>query len=187
MEQSTIALIVAVIALLFSIITYFIAKQKPKAEAAQPVTNTTPLESTDVDFVMKAAEGGIMEVEAGNIAQQNAANERVKAFGTMMVRDHTNANNELKGMVSTRGVMIPEDSIRMKHKDHLESMQKMKGKSFDNHYMSMMVTDHKKTLDDFEKAANNLKDADLKAWAAKTLPILKMHHDSATAINKVIK
>ena len=152
-----------------------------------PVTNTTPLESTDVDFVIKAAEGGIMEVEAGNIAQQNSTNERVKAYATMMVRDHSNANNELKGMVSTRGVMIPEDSIRMKHKSHLEMMQKMKGKAFDNHYMGMMVTDHKKTVEEFEKAANNLKDADLKAWAAKTLPVLKMHNDSAQAINKVIK
>ena len=49
--------------------------------------NTTPLEKMDRDFVMKAASGSMMEVELGNIAQQNAASQRVKDFGSMMVRD----------------------------------------------------------------------------------------------------
>ena len=60
----------------------------------------------------------------------------------------------------------------------------MKGKSFDSHYMGMMVKDHQKTLTDFEKQSTGGSDADLKAWAAKTLPTLQMHRDSATAISK---
>jgi putative membrane protein len=53
----------------------------------------TPLSAQDSTFVMKAAMGGMMEVEAGNTAQQNAANDRVKSFGTMMVNDHSKANS----------------------------------------------------------------------------------------------
>ena len=51
----------------------------------------------------------------------------------------------------------------------------------------MMVDDHQKTVDKFEKASKNSKDAELKAWVDKTLPTLRMHLDSAKAINSALK
>ncbi len=150
-------------------------------------TNTTaaPLEQMDKDFVMKAASGGMMEVESSQIAQQNAGHPRVKAFADMMVQDHTNANNELKGFASSRGLTIPQDSLMMKHKSMLDEMRKMTGKAFDKHYINMMMNDHNKDIRAFEKASNNCKDADLKAWAAKTLPTLRKHKDSVQALSKI--
>ena len=50
--------------------------------------NTTPFSKEDSTFIMKAATGGIAEVEMGNLAQQKAVNQRVKDFGTMMVKEH---------------------------------------------------------------------------------------------------
>ncbi|MDB5253494.1 MAG: hypothetical protein JWP27_2663 [Flaviaesturariibacter sp.] len=154
--------------------------------AATPAANATPLSDMDRMFVMKAAMGGKMEVDAGNIAQSNAANDRVKAFGSMMVRDHSQANSELMQLAQSHGLTM-SDSTDKKMQDHMQAMQKMQGKAFDKHYMGMMVEDHNKDIAEFEKAANGAQAADLKAWAAKTLPILRMHKDSATAINKVIK
>ena len=143
----------------------------------------TPFSTQDSTFVMKAAVGGMMEVEAGNIAQQNAASDRVKAFASMMVNDHSKANSELAALASGRGVTIPT-ALPADMQKHLDEMRKMKGKSFDSHYMGMMVKDHQKTLTDFEKQSTGGSDADLKAWAAKILPTLQMHRDSATAISK---
>jgi putative membrane protein len=154
--------------------------------ATTPAANATPLSDMDRMFVMKAAMGGKMEVDAGNVAQSNAANDRVKAFGSMMVRDHSQANSELMQLAQSHGLMIG-DSTDAKMKEHMDAMQKMQGKAFDKHYMGMMVDDHNKDIAEFEKAANGAQAEDLKAWAAKTLPILKMHKDSATAINKVVK
>ena len=51
----------------------------------------------------------------------------------------------------------------------------------------MMVDYHKEDIDEFEKCSNNSKDADLKAFAAKTLPVLRTHLDSAKAINDALK
>ncbi len=143
------------------------------------------LESMDKDFVMKAASGGMMEVEASQIAQQNAGHARVKAFADMMVQDHTNVNNELKGFASSRGLTIPQDSLMTKHKSMLDKMRNMTGKAFDKHYIDMMMNDHNKDINAFEKASNNSKDADLKAWAAKTLPTLRMHKDTVQALSKI--
>jgi predicted outer membrane protein len=68
-------------------------------------TNMAPLDKMDQDFVMKAASGGMMEVELGNMAQQNASSQRVKDFGSMMVRDHSKANDELMSFASRRNLM----------------------------------------------------------------------------------
>jgi putative membrane protein len=140
-----------------------------------------PLDSGDVEFIRKAAMGGKMEVDLGTIAQSNAANERVKAFASMMVNDHGQANNELRQFAQGRNVML-NDSLDKKMQDHMTSMQKMTGKAFDKHYMGMMVDDHVKDVKEFEKASASAKDPDLRAWAAKTLPVLQKHLDSAKAI-----
>jgi putative membrane protein len=151
--------------------------------AAGTTYSSTPLTGQDTTFAKEAASGGMMEVELGNLAQQNASSDRVKSFGQMMVRDHSAANDELKRLAMAKNMMLP-DSMMKKHRDHVESMRKMTGKSFDNHYMQMMVKDHQEDVQKFEKASTGATDADLKGWAGKTLPTLRMHLDSAKAINQ---
>ena len=150
-------------------------------------TNTAPLEKMDRDFVMKATAGGMMEVELGNIAQQNAASQRVKDFGSMMVRDHSKANDELMSFASRRNLMLNQDSLMNLHKAHIDAMKNKTGAAFDKAYMSMMVSDHKKDVSEFEKASKMCKDQECLAFAGKTLPTLQTHLDSAQAINKTIK
>lgn len=142
-----------------------------------------PLGKEDSMFVMKAAMGGMMEVEGGKIAQQNAQNDRVKNFGSMMVNDHTAANNELMTLASSKGMTIPT-TLPKDMQAHLDAMKKMQGKAFDSHYMSMMLSDHKEDVGEFEKASTKCKDPELKSWVNKTLPTLKTHLDSAQAISK---
>ncbi len=52
--------------------------------------------AADSMFVKKAAQGGLAEVELGQLATQKAANEEVKKFGQRMVDDHSKANDQLK-------------------------------------------------------------------------------------------
>lgn len=157
------------------------------ANATTPTTSTNAtkmmLSKDDSMFVMEAAAGGMEEVELGNVAQQMAANQRVKDFGSMMVRDHSKANDELKSLASSKGINLP-DSLPASKKKEVDMMKKMTGKGFDNHYVSMMVEDHKKDVAKFKKMSETAKDADLKNWAAKTLPTLQTHLDSIQAISK---
>jgi putative membrane protein len=152
------------------------------ANTATPV-NTTPLGKEDSMFVMEAAAGGMEEVEMGNLAQQQATNQRVKDFGAMMVRDHSKANDELKSLASSRGITIPATLPAGKQKD-LDNMKKMTGKSFDQHYVNMMVEDHQKDVAKFKKQSTSGKDEQLKTWAGQTLPTLQTHLDSIQAIKK---
>jgi putative membrane protein len=151
--------------------------------ASNATVTGTPFGKADSAFVMKAAIGGLTEVESSRVAQQNAQNARVKAYADMMVNDHSKANDELKALAASRGITLPATLPPDKQK-HVEDMKAMQGKNFDKHYVSMMVNDHKKDVAEFEKQAASGQDPDLKAWAAKTLPVLKMHRDSIQAISK---
>lgn len=152
-------------------------------------TSVNPVDTSgnaSTTFVLKASAGGIMEVELGNMAVHNAVNPRVKAFGAMMVKDHTKANDGLKAVADRENILVPS-KLPADIQKHIDEMKKMKGADFDKHYIDMMNDDHKDDIDLFEKASKSLPDGELKAFAAKTLPTLKMHLDSAKAIKKDLK
>lgn len=155
-----------------------------KAEATNEANSA--VKEDDSEFVVEAGSGGMMEVEAGKLAQQKAVNPRVKAYGDMLVADHTKANDELKALAATKNITVP-GSLGEDHQKHINDLQQKTGKDFDKDFMSMMVDDHKKDISAFEDASNKASDADIKSFAAKTLPTLKMHADSAQAIKDALK
>ena len=163
------------------------AKQDDVVDNAQDVNDTTAaVDEESADFAVNATSGGMMEVQLGDLTQTNAAGTRIKEFGNMMVRDHSKTNDELKTLAATKNITLP-DSVGEGHKKHIDDLKKKKGVEFDRAYIDMMVDDHKEDIDMFDKAANNLKDADLKAFAARTLPTLRTHLDSARAIQETYR
>ena len=147
---------------------------------------TSSMDPADNDFMMKAAQGGMAEVNMGNMASSKATNAEVKKFGDRMVTDHSKANDELKQLASTKGVSLPTD-VAEEHKKAMDEMSAKNGKDFDKAYMDDMVKDHEKDVAEFEKASKNAKDADLKAWATKTLPTLQEHLRMAKETQKKVK
>jgi putative membrane protein len=132
------------------------------------------LSSADRDFMMKAAVGGMAEVELGRMAAQKAVNSDVKTFGKHMVDDHSKANDELKQLASQKSVTLPTE-VDAKHKETMDRLSKLNGAAFDNAYVSEMVKDHTEDVSEFEKEANQGQNSDVKAWAANTLPTLRNH------------
>jgi len=158
--------------------------------AATGMTGTTgatsSMDPADTDFMTKAAQGGLAEVNMGNMAASKATNADVKAFGNRMVTDHSKANDELKQLAATKGVVLPGD-VNDEQKKAMDSMSSKNGKDFDKAYMDDMVKDHETDVKEFEKASKSAKDADLKAWATKTLPTLQEHLKMAKDAQKKVK
>jgi len=143
------------------------------------------LDSADRKFIEEAAMGGMMEVELGKLAQQKAMNEDVKKFGEHMVQDHSKANDQLKQTVSAKGVQVPA-SMDKKHQGDIDKLGKLSGADFDKAYMKQMVSDHKKDVSEFQKAAKSAKDSDVKSFAASTLPTLQEHLKMAQATSDAV-
>lgn len=138
------------------------------------------------NFAMKAANGGMLEVELGRLAQEKAQSQDVKDFGAMLVKDHTKASEELKTLATLKNITLPATLGEDEQKD-VNDLTKLSGKEFDKKFVSMMVDDHKDDIDLFKKAAEDKEtDSEIKAFAAKTLPTLQKHLDAVTAIDKKI-
>jgi putative membrane protein len=146
----------------------------------------TPVYTSDADFVARAASGGMLEVELGKVAAQKATNADIKKFGQHMVDDHSKANTELKTLAGKKKWTLPA-KMNEEHQAAYDRVTKMTGAAFDRDYMAQMVNDHTTTVGEFEQATQKATDADLKAFASKTTPTLRMHLDMARQTNDKVK
>src|SRR3984893_3337134 len=137
------------------------ASKRP-SKSATAAKAAGKLSEKDKTFMLNAAKGGMMEVEWGKLAAQNAQNADVKKFGNRMVTDHTKANNELMALAKEEGVSLPAAKAPGKWKS-------------DKDYMGMMVKDHQADLAEFHKEAQSGTDPDLKAFAAKGAKMVSSH------------
>ncbi len=149
--------------------------------AAATNGNRGQLSSQDYKFVTDAAQGGMMEVTLGQLAAQKAADPAVRDFGQRMVQDHQKANEQLMEIVSQKGATLPANA-EGKEQGTMEHLKSLSGTDFDKAYIKHMVSDHKKDVKEFEKAAQKSQDPDLKAFANKTLPVLQEHLSMAESV-----
>ena len=139
--------------------------------------------SADSGFYKKAAEGGLAEVELGNLAQKKSSDQNVKDFGAMMVKDHSAANDKLKGIAESKGIKLPTSPsvAQMGTKTKLEVLT---GNTFDKSYIKSMIEGHEKTLREFKQEAASGQDPDAKAFAAATVPTIETHLSKIKSIAK---
>ncbi len=154
--------------------------------AARSGTAGATLERADRSFIERAAMAGMAEVHLGQIAQQRATHPQVKEYAARMVDDHGKANAELMQIASAKGLTLPTEMDRGHRKDS-EKMGERTGAKFDREYMEHMVKDHKKTVSDFEKASKSAKDPQVRAFAAKQLPVLQEHLKMAQTTHDALK
>ena len=148
-------------------------------------SSTTIPTKQDADFMVKAASGGMLEVELGKLAQTHASKQGVKNFGAMMVEDHSKGGETLRSLAAGKRIVLP-DSISNDQKKERDNLMKKRGAEFDRSYITLMVKDHKDDIDEFEKAAKNANDADIRAFAQNTLAMLHHHLDSAQSLDKAL-
>jgi putative membrane protein len=117
----------------------------------------------------------MMEVAKGKLATQKGSHDAVKQFGQKMVDDHTKAGDELKSIASGKSISLPGDTAKPPMQALLTKLERLEGAAFDRAYVDDQIRDHEKTIALFEREAKSGKDAELKAFAEKTLPTLKEH------------
>jgi putative membrane protein len=153
------------------------------ADNADTTGTATAVAEEDSKFAVDAANGGMAEVQLGEVAQSKGTDPKVKEFGKMMVTDHTKANDELKALAASKNITLPAAPSEEMQKTAADISEKT-GKDFDKAYIDQMVEDHKKTVKLFEDGQKNVKDAEIKAFIDKTLPVLKSHLEHVKGLDK---
>jgi putative membrane protein len=128
----------------------------------------------DATFYKHAAEGGISEVELGNLALQKSQDPALKAFAAQMVKEHSVANDNLRTIAAAKDITLPTKASvgEMATKAKLEVLS---GSTFDKSYIKDMVKDHEEDIAEFKRELAAGQDPDAKAYAAAALPTLKEH------------
>lgn len=161
---------------------------------AQTTSRPTPatagaaakLDRKDESFLKRAAESGHTEIEGSKLAEKRASSAEVKTFAQQMIADHTKASEELKALAASKGVELPTGPSLM-WKGHLKLLETSEGRKFDEGYANQVgVKAHEDTVELFTAAANESKDADVKAFATKTLPTLRQHLDHARQLKRSV-
>ncbi len=140
----------------------------------------------DYKFLKEAAEGGMLEVRLGKLASEKGRSEVVKQFGERMVQAHSQADQELRQIAAQKGAALPPE---MSHHENSQAnrLEKAGGVKFDKEYAKHMVKDHKKDIKEYEKAAQNVSDPQLRAFAQKNLPVLQEHERLARQMEESVK
>jgi len=142
------------------------------------------VEREDASFLKQAAENGHAEVESSRLALKRTSNATVKSFAQQMIDDHTRAGKELETLAKSKGVEVSKEPSVMQQ-GKIKLLGRAEGAAFDAQYADEFgVKAHESTVQLFEKAQAEVKDADVKAWATKTLPTLRQHLQHAQELKR---
>jgi putative membrane protein len=175
----------------------------PAATPANPTVGTSGENGDVQEFVTKAANVNMAEIQLGRLAEQKAQSPQVKDFARQMVEDHTKANNDLEQIARAQNIPLPTE-LDKDHQDVMQKLQGLSGADFDREYMDAMVDGHQDAVDLLKDHADDLKDnaqqgapvgtsgsapAKVQAdqWAANTLPTVQSHLDMAKRIQEQLQ
>ncbi|HEX4152119.1 MAG TPA: DUF4142 domain-containing protein [Steroidobacteraceae bacterium] len=137
----------------------------------------------DATFYKKATEGGIFEVETGQQAEKTSNNQKIKDFASMLVNDHTQANEKLKSLADSKGLSVPT-SPGVGLEAEKAKLDVLTGDTYDKSFVETQIKAHEKTIALFQKEAESGQDPEAKAFATETLPTLHKHLKAARVIAK---
>jgi putative membrane protein len=146
------------------------------------VNSTLGIAPTTNDFVQEAAVGDMFEIQSSKIASAKLTGSE-KDFADRMVADHTKTTSELTAEAKADNVPIPP-AIDSPHQKMLNKLNSLSGDGFRKQCFSDQISAHKDAVSLFGRYGKGGDNAQLKAWAATTLPTLQHHLDMAQGFYK---
>ena len=142
--------------------------------AAVAVMYGASLSNTDKQFLIEAAKADMTEAHEGQMAQEQANRADVKALAKTLVQDHTESYGQLTGLAAKLGVSIPK-GINTAQDRTIKQLVHLKGNNFDREFARDEIAAHRHAIAVFKRESEHGQDADVKAYAAKMIPVLEKH------------
>jgi putative membrane protein len=147
--------------------------QAASEDRQQP--SATPAEQ---DFMIKAAQANLSEIDMARIVMQKSQNSDVRDFANMIQSDHSSALEDLTDLMRDKG-MAPPNVLSPEAKADIEKMTALSGPEMDREFVNAMVADHQKAIEMFRDQINIAQSPDVVKYAEDLLPKLEMHLEKA--------
>jgi putative membrane protein len=136
------------------------------------------------EFVSKAMEGNLAEVQLGQLAQQKSQSNDVKQFAQKMVSEHGQMNDKWFMPVAQQlGISVPKEPSK-KDKKEMEKLQGLSGQDFDRQYIAMMVKNHQRDLKKFKGEANVAQNPNVRQVATEGAKVISQQLEIAEELAK---
>jgi len=115
------------------------------------------------------------EIAAGELAQQNGQSPEMKAFGKLLVQDHTEAEKKVAALAHRERL-----DLTVTGGPDMPSMPA--GPDFDKKLAKQTMADQQQAIAELTAARDQTDDPDLRALLTDLLPVLERHEQAAKKI-----
>ena len=156
---------------------------RPPASSAGDFKGVKPKAFTDADhkFVVEASAVSTTAIAMGRVAAKHGGLSQVRVHGASLVKDHTRALAELRRVAAIRGIKVAEEPPAEQMRA-LDALRGMPASKFDAYYAKTQGADYATAIALYRRQAERGADAELKQFAAATLPLLEAHKKKADAM-----
>ncbi|WP_232317211.1 DUF4142 domain-containing protein [Anabaena sp. CA = ATCC 33047] len=154
--------------------------QNSPPEITNPQTQLNPI---DQIFVLEATQAGIAEIEMAKMALQKTQNNTIKEYAQLMIKNHTEANQELNGLASQKGITSPTDTAP-KHQAIIAQLSQLSDSNFDQAYINEAgINGQMENLIIHTRQLQLGEDPDLKAFAVKNIRLIDANLQMISALS----
>ncbi len=139
----------------------------------QAATNPT-LSSADAYFMDRAARGGLTTVQASDLATHRAARADIRRYAAMARADRSRLNGELAALAQRKRISLPTTPSATQQQ-MLSELLGLAGATFDRQYLGQEVALQSHAIELYREEAKVGTDPDVRAFAARALPLLQHH------------
>ena len=130
--------------------------------------------AADRAFVAKVSQGGMFEVQAGEVAAEQGSTQDIKDQGATEAHDHRLVGDKLSSIASKIDLTFPTD-LNATFSKEVADLKAASGPAFDALYLKDMIVIHHKDGAAFAQEAKGGTNPDLRAFAAETHRIVVRH------------
>ena len=141
---------------------------------AAGAASAAQLSQQDQNFVKQAAQGGLEEIQSGQMAEQKGASQAIKQLGQTLVTDHTMMNEQLKQIAQQQGFTLPQ-SLSQDDRQEMQQLRNASGQQFDRQFADEQIEDHQKMIQVLQKEAQTTQDPALREFAQSGIPVMQKH------------
>jgi putative membrane protein len=171
---------VVLIAIVFMLVSC--EGKKDSVEQAREQNQNAAIDEKISEFLTGAADGRMMGLEVGKIAQEKATTAQLKQYGQWMITENSKLLKELRMLAASKNIILPS-TLSKKNIRNLEDLREETGEDFNDKFMKMMRKDHKHDVNEFEDA-EDFKDKDVRQFAVTYRPVMESYLSKLEQIEK---
>jgi len=156
------------------------------ATPAPAPTPTPPPAMTAENVIAKMGGGDSAEVALSKLVETKATNAGVKSFARLLVTEHGAHARQVAALAKSANLTpVPPANEAQEHQQTLDRFTSLpKGAAFDTAFVNFAVEEHQKEISDLRAAEQSIQQPEVKAFIAKTIPVMQKHLDRAQALQK---